>query len=62
VVTSLFFTYYDFSYVILRVNKDNEVAILEKERDSIYNTSLMAFLSYTPSNILPVVIEEPLNY
>lgn len=44
-----------FSYVILRVNKDNEVAILEEKKfgDSIYNTSLDGvFIIYSHSNII----------
>lgn len=44
-----------FSYVILRVNKDNEVAILEEKKfgDSIYNTSLDGvFIIYAQTNII----------
>lgn len=44
-----------FSYAILRVNKDNEVAILQEKKfgDTIYNTSLDGvFIMYTQSNIV----------
>ncbi|MBL0133443.1 MAG: hypothetical protein IPP79_05195 [Chitinophagaceae bacterium] len=45
-----------FSYVILRVNKDNEVAILRGKRNSvipIYNTSLDGiFIIYAQTNII----------
>lgn len=44
-----------FSYAILRVNKDNEVAILEEKKfgDTIYNTSLDAvFIIFSQSNIV----------
>ncbi len=44
-----------FSYAILRVNKDNEVAILQEKKfgDTIYNTSLDGvFIMYTHSNII----------
>lgn len=44
-----------FSYAILRVNKDNEVAILQEKKfgDTIYNTSLDGvFIMYTHSNIV----------
>jgi PAS domain S-box-containing protein len=44
-----------FSYAILRVNKDNEVAILQEKRfgDIIYNTSLDGvFIMFTQSNIV----------
>ena len=44
-----------FSYAILRVNKDNEVAILEEKKfgDTIYNTSLDGvFIIFSQSNIV----------
>ena len=44
-----------FSYAILRVNKDNEVAILEEKKfgDTIYNTSLDGvFIIFSLSNIV----------
>jgi signal transduction histidine kinase/ActR/RegA family two-component response regulator len=44
-----------FSYAILRVNKDNEVAILQEKKfgDTIYNTSLDGvFIMYSQSNIV----------
>jgi PAS domain S-box-containing protein len=44
-----------FSYAILRVNKDNEVAILQEKKfgDIIYNTSLDGvFIMYAQSNIV----------
>jgi PAS domain S-box-containing protein len=44
-----------FSYSILRVNKDNEVAILEEKKfvDTIFNTSLDGvFIIYSQSNIV----------
>lgn len=44
-----------FSYAILRVNKDNEVAILQEKNfgDTIYNTSLDGvFIIYSRSNII----------
>lgn len=44
-----------FSYAILRVNKDNELAILQEKKfgDTIYNTSLDGvFILYTQSNIV----------
>lgn len=44
-----------FSYAILRVNKDNEVAILEEKKfgDTIYNTSFDGvFIIYSKSNIV----------
>lgn len=44
-----------FSYAILRVNKDNEVAILEEKKfgDTIFNTSLDGvFIIFTKSNIV----------
>ena len=44
-----------FSYAILRVNKDNEVAILEEKKfgDTIYNTSFDGvFIIYSQSNIV----------
>ena len=44
-----------FSYAILRVNKDNEVAILEEKKfgDTIYNTSLDGvFIIYSQTNIV----------
>lgn len=44
-----------FSYAILRVNKDNEVAILEEKKfgDTIYNTSLDGvFIIFSKSNIV----------
>lgn len=44
-----------FSYAILRVNKDNEVAILEEKKfgDTIFNTSLDGvFIIYSQSNIV----------
>ncbi|MBC7848308.1 MAG: response regulator [Chitinophagaceae bacterium] len=44
-----------FSYAILRVNKDNEVAILQEKKfgDTIYNTSLDGvFIMYADSNIV----------
>lgn len=50
-----FFLTMIFSYAILRVNKDNEVAILQEKKfgDTIYNTSLDGvFIMYTHSNIV----------
>lgn len=44
-----------FSYAILRVNKDNEVAILEEKKfgDTIYNTSLDGvFIIFSQTNIV----------
>lgn len=44
-----------FSYAILRVNKDNEVTILQEKKfgDTIYNTSLDGvFIIYSRSNII----------
>ena len=44
-----------FSYAILRVNKDNEVAILEEKKfgDTIFNTSLDGvFIIFSKSNIV----------
>jgi PAS domain S-box-containing protein len=44
-----------FSYSILRVNKDNEVALLEEKKfgDTIFNTSLDGvFIIYSQSNII----------
>lgn len=44
-----------FSYAILRVNRDNEVAILQEKKfgDTIFNTSLDAvFIIYVDSNIV----------
>jgi PAS domain S-box-containing protein len=53
-----------FSYAILRVNKDNEVAILQEKKfgDTIFNTSLDGvFIIYKQSNIIASVNQRALE-